>query len=328
MNRNFYLPALALLAILSSCGKQNATAPTPLATTPHALGRIAGATVLGAPVAEAKVYKLLPGYGSSDDFEASGIYYLNGYFYVACDNMSKIPKIKSTLPINSSSNSLLSTGTPGSGSSNFESITYDNNNTVNWYITAETEKNGSVYQPRIYEYDASMNYQSRAWADYYFTSATSNKGFEGTAWVFRGGEDYMLGLVEGTGKIPVLKKTSGDWVLVDSIALPSNVTFTDYAELTIHGNTIAILSQQDSQFWLGTLSSTSWTITGPGKAYEFPTGDINGNVGAGSYVLYANVEGLSFISDTQIVVCSDKAKSSQPSYQTIKDQSIHIFNLN
>ncbi|MDR3679467.1 MAG: hypothetical protein P4L41_05835 [Flavipsychrobacter sp.] len=328
MNRIFYMPILVSLVILSSCGKHNTASPAATVPAQHALGRIAGATVLGAPVAEAKVYKLLPGYGSSDDFEASGVYYLNGYFYVACDNMSKISKIKSTLSINSSSNSLLSTGTPGSGSSNFESITYDNNNTVNWYVTAETEQNGSVYQPRIYEYDASMNYQSRAWADYYFTSATSNKGFEGTAWVFRGGDDYMLGLVEGTGKMPVLKKTSGDWVLVDSITLPSNVTFTDYAEIAIHGNTIAILSQEDSQFWLGTLSSTSWTITGPGKAYEFPTGDINGNVGAGSYVLYANVEGLSFISDTQIVVCSDKAKSSQPSYQTIKDQSVHIFNLN
>ncbi len=121
--------------------------------------------------------------------------------------MYKIPKIKSTLPINSSDNSLLSTGAPGSGSSNFEGITYDNHGTINFYVVAETEKNGSVYQPRIYEYDASMNYQSRAWADYYFNSSNNNKAFEGIAWIFRGGNDYMLGLVEGTGKIAVLEKT-------------------------------------------------------------------------------------------------------------------------
>jgi len=78
---------------------------------------------------------------------------------------------------------------------------------------------------------------------------------------------------------------------------------------------------------MGTLSSTSWSITGPGKAYQFPLGDTNGNVGAGDSVLYANVEGISFMDDSTIVVCSDKAKSSQPSYQQIKDQSVHIFRL-
>ena len=199
-------------------------------------------------------------------------------------------------------------------------------NTVNFYVVAETEKNGSVYQPRIYEYDGNMNYQSRAWADYYFTSANSNKAFEGISWVYRGGEDYMICIVEGTGKMPVLKKTSGDWVLVDSITLPPSVTFTDYAEVCVYGNKIAILSQQDSQFWIGTLSGTSWTITG-GTAYEFPHGSSTGVVGAGDYVLYGNVEGISFISNTQVVVVSDKADNSQPSYQTYKDQSIHIFNL-
>ena len=329
MQQRHQILALAAALLISSCSKESKTVvTTPPVSAPkqHTSGRIAGATILAAPVAEAKIYKLLQGYSSSDNFEASGVYYLNGYCYVACDNMQKIPKIKSTLPINSSQNSLLSTGAPGSGSSNFESITYDNNNTVNFYVVAETEKNGSVYQPRIYEYDGNMNYQSRAWADYYFTSANSNKAFEGISWVYRGGEDYMICIVEGTGKMPVLKKTSGDWVLVDSITLPPSVTFTDYAEVCVYGNKIAILSQQDSQFWIGTLSGTSWTITG-GTAYEFPHGSSTGVVGAGDYVLYGNVEGISFISNTQVVVVSDKADNSQPSYQTYKDQSIHIFNL-
>jgi len=326
-HRYLYLSLCAASAFITSCSKQGPKPATPVAITHHITNRIAGATMLGAPVAEAKVYKLLPGYGSSDDFEASSVYYLDGYFYIACDNMQKIPKIKSTLPINSPSNSLLSTSSPGSGSSNFEGITYDNHSTINFYVVAETEKNGSVYQPRIYEYNSSMTYQSRAWCDYYFNSSNNNKAFEGIAWIYRGSDDYMLGMVEGTGKIPVLKKTSGDWVLVDSITLPSSVTFTDYADICVKGDTVVILSQQDSQFWMGTLSSTSWSITGPGHAYQFPLGSTAGVVGAGDSIIYANVEGLSFINDSQIVVCSDKAKSDQPSYQQIKDQSVHIFTL-
>jgi len=326
-----YFPVVAIALLSGACTKRSSGVSVPATTATgtqhHSINRISGATMLGAPVAEAKVYKLLQGYSSSDAFEASSVYYLGGYFYIACDNMSKIPKIKSTLPINSSQNTLLSTGTPGSGTSNFEGITYDNHSTTNFYIVEESAQNGSVYQPRIYEYDGSMNYQSRAWADYYFNSTNNNKAFEGIAWVYRGGNDYMLGMVEGTGKIPVLKKTSGDWVLVDSIALPSTVTFTDYADICVKGDTVVILSQEDSQFWLGTFSGTSWSITGPGKAYQFPLGSVAGVVGAGDSVLYANVEGLSFINDSQIVVCSDKAKSTQPSYQQIKDQSVHIFTL-
>ena len=311
-----------------SCNKSANSVEKTAAATPakHGIGsmsKITGATVLAAPVAEAKIYKLLKGYDSNDDFEASGVYYLDGYFYVVCDNLYKIAKIKSTLPENSSDNSLLSSG---SGSSNFEGIAYDNNNTINWFVVEESVQNGSSYQPRIREYNSSMSYQNSKWADYYFTSANKNKAFEGIAWVYRGGDDYLLGMVEGTGKVVVLKKTSGDWTYVTEITLPSSVTFDDYSDITVYGNKIAITSQEDSQLWIGTLSDTSWSITG-GTAYEFPTGSNTGVVGAGTDVLYANIEGISFISDNQIVVVSDKAKSDQPDYQKYKDQSIHIFNL-
>ena len=330
MTRYSRLSSFAIAAIaLISCNKgRQVTAPTAgvVPEQKHSTQRIASATVLGAPVAEAKLYKLLPGYSSGDNFEASGVYSLGSYFYIACDNMQKITKIKSTLPINSSSNSLLSTGAPGSGSSNFEGITYDNNGTVNFFTVEESAQNGSVYQPRIYEYDASMNYQRRSWANYNFTSSNNNKAFEGITWVYRGGNDYLLGIVESTGVIAVLRKTSGNCVLDATITLPSSVTFSDYSDICVYGNKIAILSQQDCQFWIGTLSSTSWTITG-GTAYEFPKGSSGGVVGAGTNVLYANAEGISFINDNQVVVVSDKADNSQPSYQSYKDQSVAIFNI-
>lgn len=321
-NRYFLIPMVAAAACVASCNKANlTTTPAPLKT--QTTSRINNAIMLDAPVAEAKIYKLLKNYDSGDDFEASGVYYLNGYFYIPCDNRYKIPKIKSTLPINSNDNSMLSSG---SGSSNFEGITYDSHNTANFFVVEESVEHNGAYQPRIREYDEDMNYQNSKWVDYYFNSDNKNKAFEGIAWVFRNGDDYILGLVEGTGKIPVLKKTNNDWVLVDSISLPPSVTFDDYSDITVYGNKVAITSQEDAQLWIGTLSDNSWSITG-GTAYDFPRGNSDGVIGAGNDILYGNIEGVSFINDNQIVVVSDKAKSSQPDYQKIKDQSVHIFNL-
>jgi hypothetical protein len=323
MNKKFLrFTACGLLLISASCTKDKNTV-TPAQPVPATVESISGAATLAAPVAEAKIYKLIPSYDKDDKFEASGVYYLDGYFYVACDNLYKIAKIKSTLPENSSNNTMLSSG---SGDSGFEGITYDNNNTPNFFVVEEAVQSGSVYHPRIREYDASMNYQSSMWAQYDFTSSNSNKGFEGIAWVFRNGEDYMLGLVEGTGKIPVLHKTSTQWEKVAEITLPASVTFDDYSDIAIYGNKVAITSQENSQIWIGTLSTTTWSITG-GTAYNFPKGSSSGVVGAGTKVLYGNIEGVSFINANQIVVVSDKAKSDQPSYQEYKDQSIHVFNL-
>lgn len=317
--------SMALLAlVLYSCKKENSSNPileNP-AKSEAAVAQVAGPVVtLAAPVAEAKVYKLLKGYNSSDKFEASGVTYVNGYFYVVFDNLYEIAKLKKTLPQNSNENSLLSFGF---GDSGFEAITYRNSANPGFYVAEETVKNGSQYQPRIREYNSAMDYQSDLWADYFFTSANKNKGFEGLAWINRGGNEYLLGLVEGTGKIPVLKKTGSLWQKVAEINPP--VAFNDYADIALYGNKIAIVSQEDSKLWIGTLSSTDWSLSG-GKTYEFPKGDVNGVIGAGNNVLYANVEGVSFISDTQIVVVSDKAKSDQPDYHKFKEQSVHIFNL-
>ena len=326
-NRTLVVTALVAAISVSSCRKSHchdthpAAAPAKQSTTTM---RVSGATTLGNAVAEEKIYKLLPGYNSSDAFEASGVYYNSGYFYVVFDNRYKIGKLKSTLPINSSSNSLLSSG---SGSSNFEGITYDDHGTPNFFVVEESvSRGGGVYQPRIREYDNSMRYQNDRWAQYYFNSSNNNKAFEGIAWVYRGSDDYILGLVEGTGKIPVLKKTSSQWQLVDSITLPSSVTFNDYSDITVFGNQIAITSQEDGQIWIGTLSSTSWSVSG-GTVYNLPFGSSTGVAGSGSYQIYGTIEGITFISSTQIAVVSDKYSSDMPSYQQYKTEMISIFNL-
>ncbi|MCW3463160.1 esterase-like activity of phytase family protein [Chitinophaga nivalis] len=326
MKRKLLLPAIALLMLAISCKKEKEEMAPENASNNNTV--VSGAvkrtaTSLGAPVAEAKVYKLIPGYDKNEKFEASGVYYLDGFFYVVFDNRFKIAKIKSTLPINSSQNTLLGSG---SGDSDFEGITYSNANPARFYVVEEAVQNGSNYQPRIREYDADMNYLSNKWVGYNFSSSNSNKGFEGIARVYRGGEDYILGLVEGTGKVPVLKKTNSKWEKIAEITLPASAAFSDYADIAVYGNKVAIVGQEDALLWVGTLSDTSWSFSG-GTTYSFPTGNSQGVVGAGSNVLYGNVEGVSFISANQIVVVSDKVKSDQPSYQTYKDQSVHIFNL-
>ena len=280
---------------------------------------------LAAPVAEAKFYKLFPGYDHTDDFEASGVKLVGSYFYAAFDNRYKIGKVSTSLPINSSSNSLLSSG---SGSSNFEGITYDSYGTPNYYVIDENESHNGSYSPKIYEYDASMNLQSTAWAPYSFSSSSSNKGFEGICWIRRNSDDYLLGLCEATGVIVVMKQNGSSWDYVTTINMPNNTGMTDFSDIDISDDLhVAVTSQESSKLWIGQLNTSSWSFVDEGDVYTFPKGDKSGNVGSGSYVIYGNVEGVSWINNTQVVCVSDKAKSDQPSYQSYKDQSIHIFNI-
>ena len=118
MNKNYLFSTFIVCALaVSSCNKSQTTSPAAngssvatSGTASHTAARISGATMLGAPVAEEKFYKLFQGYDHTDNFEASGLHYLNGYFYVVFDNRYKIGKVKSTLPVNSANNSLLSSG--------------------------------------------------------------------------------------------------------------------------------------------------------------------------------------------------------------------------
>ena len=311
--------------VVFSCKKETLVADevqsTITSANNHDTRTLATKTLWG-PLLESRVYKLLSGYNSSDDFEASGVYTLGNYFYVVFDNRYKIGKFLNTLPQNSNSNSLLSSG---SGNSNFEGITYDNYGTPHWYVVEEAVKNGSIWYPRIRQYSSSMNYQSSQWTDYAFNSSNNSKAFEGIAYIRRNNNDYLLSIVEGTGAIAVMLQTGNTWTKVTEFFLP--VTFTDYSDIALYGSKLAVVSQEDAQMWVGELSSTSWTTTGSGTVYDFPKGSSTGIVGGGNLTIYANEEGVSFVDDSTVVTCSDKAASSQPSYQTYKDQSVQIFRL-
>jgi hypothetical protein len=318
MQKTFILSFLTLIAC--SCHKPQLS-PSPI--TPSDTSKTLITKTLSAPLIESRIYSLYNGYNSNDIFEASGVVAQGNYFYLVFDNRYAIGKIINTLAQYNSANSLLSNG---SGTSNFEGITYNTYDNATWYVVEESVKNGGVWNPRIRSYDNAMNYQNNQWVNYNFSSSTNNKAFEGIAYVRRNNQDYLLSLVEGTGAIVVMQLIGSTWTKVTEFFLP--ISFSDYADITLFGNKIAVVSQEEATLWVGELSQTSWSIV-PNKSilYEFPKGNSSGVIGAGNNILYGNIEGVSFIDDSTIVTCTDKASTSQPTYQTYKDQSVQIFRL-
>lgn len=298
MKKNMFYACCASLVLIASCKKEmnqiidsNASELSENQNMRNGVSpSILTVTSLSAPIKEAKVYKLLPGYDSGDKFEASGVKYVGGYIYAIFDNTHKVGKFLSSLPINSSSNTLSS---GSSSSSNYEAITYDNYSTPNFYVSDENESHGSGYSPKILEYNTSLALQSTVWAPYNFSSADENKGFEGLTWVRRNNTDYLLGLCERTGKIIVMEQSGSNWIKVDSISMPTGTGMTDFSDIDISSSLrVGVTSQESALLWIGQLSSTSWTFVNSGTLYSFPKGDQNGNIGSGSNVLYGNVEGF------------------------------------
>ena len=330
-SRTLFTWSIALgSSFLSMASSAGAAAEGPLDSEPSAsrLGR------LSAPLAEDKLYKLFKGYDSSNSFEASGVYALGDYYYVVFDNLQKLGKVHTSLPQNSSKNTLTS---GKSSSSGYEGITYDDYSTPNFYVVTEGESHNGSYAGNIRQYSSSLSYQSSMWADFSFASA--NKGFEGISWLRRGGEDYLLALCEGNfclsddeadrgnGRLEVLKQTSSGWAWVAEIIIPAAADFLDYSDIDLDGTRLAIVSQKSAALWIGELSATSWEILGEGAAYDLPRGDSSGTVGAGEEVIYCNIEGVSWISPSRVVMVSDMAKSGDPAACLAKDQSIHVFDV-
>lgn len=313
----------AAIIILCSCEKDKGDKLTAsMDSLDRSSAQALALPVLFGPVQEIKFYKLFSGYNSSDNFEGSGVYAMGNYYYVVFDNMYKIGKILNTLPNNSSSNSLVGSG---SGNSNYEAITYNPMSVTNWYVIVESAQNGSSYYPQVRQFSSSLAFLSSSWTNVAYTASASNKAFEGAAYIYRNGIDYLLTLSESSNSINVMQKIGSTWNRITQFTIP--VTFTDYSDLALYGDKIAVLSQENAKLWVGHLSSTNWSIAGASVTYDFPKGDSNGNVGMGNYVLYGNLEGVSFINDSTIVTCTDKKSSSQPSYQSYKDQSLQIWKI-
>lgn len=271
-------------------------------------------------------YKLKNFLNTTQKLEASGVVEVNGFYYVVFDNFPKIAKLENDLSKKKYSWVNKNGKAPG-----FEDIAYDEKN-KRFYAVVEARKRNGKYQPRVYEFDKDFKFIERNWVEVKFEN--KNKGLEGLEHITRDGKDYLLGLCEGNkckgkkkgrvpggGRIKVLEKAGKNWVKVQTIILPKSLKFVDYASLTLNGNRMAVVSQENSALWVGNLEGISWAVSDDGETYQFPRNSES------KKTKYCNVEGACWIGKNKLVVVSDKAKRKQPKRCKSKEQSIHIFEI-
>jgi len=278
---------------------------------------------------EYKIYELLPAGSVDDRLEASGVCLKQGHFYVIFDNSPHIARLDTELTLGHPDNVLLQQRGESAG---FEDVTYHEADRRFYIILEALIYDDHSYKPNIEEYDDNFRFISNRWVD--FTLESENKGLEGLTYLKRNGEDYILGLCEGNkcksgkkgrkpggGRIQVFQKGDEQWDHKGTIKLPKAVEFEDYASLDVENNRLAVVSQSTSTLWIGTFAEEGWEFLDDGIIYQFPKNDAGETV-------YCNIEGVSWITPSQIVVVSDKCKSGdQPKVCRQKDQSIHIFNI-
>jgi hypothetical protein len=162
-----------------------------------------------------------------------------------------------------------------------------------------------------------------------------SKGLEGVVAMRRGKREFVLALLEsnhgvakmdpkslelGNGRIRVYERTTAEgetaWPLVTTLELPPLAHFEDYAGLDLRGNRLAVVSQSTRRLWIGTLDPKAWAVADAGKVYRFPKTPEG---------RYGNVEGVAWISDTQLALVSDGAKGKVKNLA--KAESLHIFKI-
>lgn len=279
-------------------------------------------------VAERALRELIPPPKDSNVLEASGVVAKGPYYYVVCDNIRRIARVHRSLEPGSKKHGWLGPTRQGDG---YEDIAYSSS-TKRFYLLIEAEKHpDGSYRSLIDECDEDARYKKRRWVD--FTFEKRNTGMEGLSAVRVDGQDYLLALCEGngchggrkgkkpgSGRIHVLKRVGRSWKSMKTIALPPSVKFEDYSAVALRGNKLAVISQQTSRLWIGTLRVRDWTITGRGTIYDFPRSKQGKRK-------YCTLEGLCWLDARNFVLVSDLSKGDYSKRCRKRDQSIHVFRL-
>lgn len=90
--------------------------------------------------------------------------------------------------------------------------------------------------------------------------------------------------------------------------------------MSLRGARIAVVSQQTSRLWIGTLRFRDWTIAGRGRIYDFPRTKKG-------KPKYCTLEGLCWLSPRTFVLVSDLSKPDCAKRCRTRDQSIHVFRI-
>ncbi len=277
-------------------------------------------------VQEARVRDLLPA-GAGDRLEASGVLAADGRLYVIFDNVSSIAVLDQDLGRIGGNLLVERTGDAVVGA---EDIARDPVS-GHYYVLVEALPRGDGFQAWVEELDERFEHVAGQWLD--FPLPCINKGLEGLTCLRRDGVTYLLGLCEGNrcrggaagrrpgdGRLQVFRRDGPRWVHVGRIRLPGTAWFEDYSSVSVHGDRIAVVSQQSSALWVGHLPGSGWVLEDPGTVYAFPRDDDG-------RPLYCTVEGVSWLDRRRVTVVSDRAKAGQGGRCRRKEQSVHIFEL-
>lgn len=279
-------------------------------------------------VREIKIRDLVPHLKAGKRWEASGVLAKDEYCFVVFDNRTDVGRFPIDLQPGEA-NSLLGISHADSG---YEGIAW-NAAKQQFYLLVEAREHASdCFQGAVEEFDEDFQFLKERTLDFDFQS--DSKGFEAIAHVRRDDQDYVLALCEGNkcrcgskgrkpggGRIQLFEKKRKRWAHVETIRLPAFLPFVDYSGMSIDQGRVAIVSQVNSMLWVGQFDEASWDWRDDGQLYEFPRTDEGA-------IRYGNIEGVSWLSPTQIVAVSDRCKKDQPGEGLEEqDQSVHIFDL-
>jgi hypothetical protein len=279
-------------------------------------------------VTERKLADLIDPPTTRGVLEASGVIAKGAHYYVIFDNIRRIGRIHRSLEPGSTRHSWFGPKRDGEG---YEDIAF-NRYTRRFYLLIEAEKHpDGTFKALVDECDESAQYKRRRWVDFAFEQR--NTGFEGLCAVRWRGQNYLLALCEGNrcragragrkpggGRLHLLQCSGTRWKTVACIKLPPTITFEDYSAVALRGRRIAVLSQQSSRLWIGTLRFGSWVIADKGNTYEFPRTKKG-------KIKYRTLEGIYWLTDRSFVCVSDLADPKDSKRCRRKDQSIHVFKL-
>ena len=260
--------------------------------------------------------------------EASGVVAKDDYYYIVFDNIRRIARIHSGLDRRSSKHGWFGRARSGDG---YEDIAFSPH-TRRFYLLIEGEKHpDGTYKAQIDECDEAGNFKGRRWIDVNFEKR--NTGFEGLSAVHFDGENYLLALCEGNkcrggkkgrqpggGRIHVLQRVRPAGKPEATLALPRRVMVEDSSAVAIRGTRIAIVSQESSRLWVGTIRFRDWSIVGRGRIYGFPRTRKGKRQ-------YCTVEGVNWIGPRAFVMVSDLSKKHHAKRCDKHDQAIHVFRI-
>ena len=261
-------------------------------------------------------------------FEASGVIVTGAYAFAVLDNVRRVARIATHLRLQSADHGWVGANKPGEG---YEAITYDRA-AGRFYLMIEAQKHpDGTFKSAIEEFDDRWRFRGRGWVNFPFEKR--NTGFEGLASLELRGRHYLLALCEGNkcrnsrkkrkrgqGRIHVLERHGLVWQPTARIKLPPSVAFRDFSGMALRGDRLAVVSQESSRMWVGRLRPSTWTITGPGRVYDFPRTNKGKR-------LYCTIEGISWLSPRTFVAVSDLRKKRHPKRSRRTDQSIHVFRV-